>query len=364
MRDQFEEALLLQTEFSANNTPAMQRRGQLVRTEIAAEIRALIAGRSGLSEVPDLQVQGKDGTGRKTEVPWVRVYSASRSPSATIGWYAVYLFSAEGDRLYLSINQGTTRWDGAGFPRRPEHELRARVEWARAQLTDDVGEVRGTWLPDIQLDSRRSELGRGYELGNVLALEYHLDAIPSDEELVRDLHEAIHLLGVIYRREDEGLYVPGDPPEVADAETQIERLAGNRRRRAGRGTRLSAAQRRAIELHAVDLATGHLETLGYSVTDVGVTHSFDLLARRGEEELKVEVKGTTSSGSEILLTRNEVLLHQQEHPHNALAIVHSIRLAGNSQEPTAQQGILVFEHPWELDTARLVPMAFRYSTGL
>jgi hypothetical protein len=294
----------------------------------------------------------------------VRVYSASRSPSATIGWYAVYLFSAEGDRLYLSLNQGTTRWDGTGFPRRPEHELRARVKWARTQLADDLGDLADSWKPHIQLDSRRSELGRGYELGNVAAIEYTLDAIPPDEQLYEDLRTAMNLLGVIYRREDEGLYVPGDSPEVADAETQIERLAGNRRRRQGRGPRLSATQRRAIELRAVDLATSHLVALGYSVIDVGATHSYDLHATRGDEELKVEVKGTTSTGSEVLLTRNEVLLHQEAHPHNALAVVHSIYLGRDTDSPTATGGELVFEQPWQLDSARLVPMAFRYATGL
>ncbi|MEU7006771.1 DUF3578 domain-containing protein [Streptomyces sp. NPDC046332] len=55
-----------------------------------------------------LGIEGPDGTGLKTEVPWVRVYDPAMSPSATTGWYAVYLFSGTGDRVYLFLNQGTT----------------------------------------------------------------------------------------------------------------------------------------------------------------------------------------------------------------------------------------------------------------
>ena len=89
-----------------------------------------------------------------------------------------------------------------------------------------------------------------------------------------------------------------------------------------------------IEKHAVAVATAHLVGLGYKVTDVGSTQSFDLDARRGLDRLKVEVKGTTSSGSHVILTRAEVALHKTAYPNNALAIVHSIELDRTS-EPSA-----------------------------
>lgn len=87
--------------------------GVLVRREIASWLRAQLAELSRLvpAAVDDLGVEVRDGTGRKTEIPWVRIFSASRSPSATVGFYVVYLLSGAGGQAYLSLNQGTTRWE-------------------------------------------------------------------------------------------------------------------------------------------------------------------------------------------------------------------------------------------------------------
>lgn len=42
------------------------------------------------------------------------------------------------------------------------------------------------------------------------------------------------------------------------------------------------------------------------VHDRHVGNSFDLLATRGDERLYVEVKGTSTSGEQVILTKNEV----------------------------------------------------------
>jgi hypothetical protein len=362
MRDAFEETLLLQTEYSHENTPAMQRRGQLIRREIAGELRLLLPRLIDESGIADLGVEGRDGTGLKTEIPWTRAYSESRSPSATEGWYIVYLFSAKGDRVYLSINQGTTRWDGREYRSRPKSELDARVSWAR-QLLSQMPGYPGAWIRDVQLNSSR-KLGRGYEWGNVVAAEYALDSLPSDAELEDDLVTAARWLGAIYTASDNALNLPGEAgPELADAQTAIELNAG-KARRGGQGFRLSTAEKRAVEQRAVDVVTAHLVALGFAVTDVGLRESFDLDARKSGEKLKVEVKGTTSAGSEILLTANEVALHLDAFPDNALGIVHSIVLDRGTDAPTASGGNLVFESPWELKTEHLIPMSYRYATGL
>ena len=106
------------------------------------------------------------------------------------------------------------------------------------------------------------------------------------------------------------------------------------------------------------------EAMGYTTKDVGDQLSYDVLATKGEEIIKVEVKGTTSNGSEVVLTRNEVKLHREDHPANALAIVRYIQLHRHDDGPTATGGELQLTMPWEVDDARLEPIAYRYSTGL
>jgi hypothetical protein len=366
MRDAVEEVLLLQTEYSPLNTEPMQRRGVLVRTEFRDELNDLIPVMEAQSGIDDLRVQGKDGTGLKTEIPWTRIYSASRSPRPTSGWYVVFLFSAAGDRVYLSLNQGTTRWDGAEFRRQPEAALVARTNWARSVLMTD-GPFPPKWTTTIQLDNTVSELGTGYALGNVVAAEYLIDEIPSDAEIEQDLLQIIGWLGQIYRAADEGLYVPGDSPDVADIEEALETIADPLRSRTGKGPRLTAAERRVIEERAVLLTMEHFASpaMGYAVRDVGKNESYDIHATKADAVVKIEVKGTTSNGSEIVLTRNEVELHTTDHPANALAIVRNIKLHRlKDSPPTASGGELVLSMPWAVEHDRLAPIAYRYTTGL
>ncbi|WP_385642866.1 MrcB family domain-containing protein [Streptomyces sp. SudanB91_2054] len=90
----------------------MQARGVTIRQELP-RLRAHVALLTwALGTAPDeLGIEGRDGTGLKTEVPLVRVFGREQSPSATTGWYVVYLFDASGQRVYLSLNQGPT-WTG------------------------------------------------------------------------------------------------------------------------------------------------------------------------------------------------------------------------------------------------------------
>jgi MrcB-like, N-terminal domain len=122
----------LQTSWSSGNTPEMQERGVLIRQAGPRAVKAMLVGLSSL--VPDLAVEGRDGTGRKTRVPWIRVYSKSRSPSATSGWYVSFLFAADGSAIFLSINQGTTSWDSGNLKISAAEVLDARVRWARGIL--------------------------------------------------------------------------------------------------------------------------------------------------------------------------------------------------------------------------------------
>lgn len=322
------------------------------------------------ASVEDLGVEGRDGTGLKTEIPWVRVCAREQSPSATTGWYVVYLFSAAGDRVYLSLNQGTTVWTGGDFKARKVEDLRARVGWALPLLAEQMAE-RGDLHQEILLDAR-TPLGRGYEPGNVVAIEYSRDALPAQQVLTTDLLYMLSLLRSVYAAELLAPHVPGDPtPEVLEAEQSAAVVAGRRssRRatrppRSGQGFRLTAAERRAIERRSVQAATLFFETQGWSVKDVGDRESFDLLLSRGEERLRAEIKGTTSAGHDVILTRAEVDKQRRYYPDNALVVVHSIVLDRTAEEPVASGGVLHCTSPWEIAEEDLTVISYAYRTAV
>jgi hypothetical protein len=359
VRTEIEQVLDFQTAWTSKNTPAMVERGVLIRDDIPNWMRSRTAEMFGnLPEhFQDLWSEGRDGTGLKSQIPWVRTFSRGRSPSATEGWYLVYLFEASGSRVYLSINQGTTRWHKGEFRPRPVSELAARATWARDVLRSEI-EANDNLTPDMDL-SGSTQLGRAYQAGNVFSIQYLKDALPTEEVLAADFDLMLSLLVTLYEDEENTLLIPGDPaPELIDARALADAAAGKRRTR-GRN-RLTSAERKAIEERAVDVTTEHLLRLGYTVKDVGLTHSFDLDARLGASRLFVEVKGTVSAGEEVVLTRNEVTLHQKDPTSSMLAIVSRIVLDRTGMVPTASGGLLRTIHPWMLLDADLTTLSYTY----
>ena len=144
------------------------------------------------------------------------------------------------------------------------------------------------------------------------------------------------------------------------AEEAAEILAG-KPAPAAQGFRPNAQQRRAIEMHAMDVGRDFLTSLGWSVDDVSrePAHPFDLHATRSEgSELEVEVKGTTTAGTKVLLTRNEVA-NASSLATAALVVVANIRL--DTAEPaSATGGDLSFFHPWTPAPESLQAISYAY----
>jgi hypothetical protein len=76
-------------------------------------------------------------------------------------------------------------------------------------------------------------------------------------------------------------------------------------------------------------------------------------ARRGQ--------GTTSLGEQVILTRNEVHLHRERFPRNALAVVSLIELRQEAGAWLASGGELRFITHWEIEEDALRPLTFRYA---
>ena len=101
----------------------------------------------------------------------------------------------------------------------------------------------------------------------------------------------------------------------------------------------------------------------WTVEDVHKDHSYDLECSRGNEVLYVEVKGTTSTGETVLMTRGEVRLAKQRHPNTELFVVSRIRIDdAAAQRPIASGGDVSVYRGWAADDSRLRPLGFEYLT--
>lgn len=87
------------------------------------------------------------------------------------------------------------------------------------------------------------------------------------------------------------------------------------------GYRLSAEERKLIELEAMAVVRKTLEEQGYQVKDVSSRASYDFEARRGQDVLYVEVKGSTTRPWCVELTAAEHRVASREGDRYSLYVV-------------------------------------------
>jgi hypothetical protein len=122
---------------------------------------------------------------------------------------------------------------------------------------------------------------------------------------------------------------------------------------AGQGIGLSAADRVAVEQHAMTAAENYYRKEGYETQVRG--RPFDLLCLRGDEELRVEVKGTTGTGESVLVTIGEV---KSARAHaTELFVLSEIKLTPKGPKG----GRMTIVAPWKPTFAQLQPKLYKYT---
>lgn len=144
------------------------------------------AALGALSE--NMLIVGSPGQGNWAAVPWISVFDTTVTTSATRGHYVVYLFSADMNRLHLSLNQGTTTVRNE-FGARAVDELRRRAAILRAR----VPEFKASFS-EAPIDlGATGNLPTGYEAGHAFGRSYDLHALPPDANMITDLSNLVEL---------------------------------------------------------------------------------------------------------------------------------------------------------------------------
>lgn len=141
---------------------------------------------------------------------------------------------------------------------------------------------------------------------------------------------------------------------VAEAPTNVPDV----QLRPGQGFQPDQRLSFAIEMRAMEVVRQWLEAERWDVADCSKTSSFDFFARRGEEVLFVEVKGTMGAGQTIQLTRAEVEFSQAHRDHMALVVVSGIAISEQEGAVVGRGGLLTVRRPWAPDASSLTPISF------
>ncbi|WP_257461315.1 protein NO VEIN domain-containing protein [Archangium lipolyticum] len=156
------------------------------------------------------------------------------------------------------------------------------------------------------------------------------------------------------------------PPSVELVAEPMELpVAAEASRSSGQGFSSDSRVRMEIERHAMERARAYFQKAGFTkIVDVSRQKSFDLHVQDGERELFVEVKGTKTVGSRILLTRNEVEFARRNRDKMVLYVFHSMRVREVNGEMIVEGGEERVSDPWDVDSGTLDIASITYSYAL
>lgn len=146
--------------------------GSYVRSDVPKEFKLLHC----LND--QYTVTGSVGQGNWASVPWIAIMNKAITTSTQRCYYIVYLFSEDMGRLYLTLAQGVTETTREEMLKRKQ-EIRDHVEMKASVKKDN----------DVYLGE--SSKAKGYALSTAAYIEYLMDDMPSEGELVDDLESMI-----------------------------------------------------------------------------------------------------------------------------------------------------------------------------
>lgn len=310
--------------------------------------------------IPDhsdnLRIEGRDGIGRKTQAPWVRIYSEDLSPSATTGFYLVIHFTTNGQSFFITLGCGANKWDSerGDLIKYADKDIYDKVNWAKSILNQEGVDYTG-FTDQINIGSKHTT-PKSFEKATVICKKINVTET-TDDEIKKTIVDALRILSVIYSHRIDANSTISSILSGSELDVVINPIKSNNG--TGQGFSLSAPERKAVEIRAMEVTLNHLISLGYKVKNTSANNPFDYLAKKAGETIKVEVKGTTSiSADAVMMTSNEVELHKNEVGTIALAIVRQIKFTERGVQAKCEGGLLEFIYPWRIEKWTLEPKAY------
>ncbi|MDV2857722.1 MrcB family domain-containing protein [Oceanimonas sp. CAM02] len=158
----------------------------LIRNDLLEYVNKILSDVGG-----EYITKSSAGTGSWAEVPWLSILNPSITTSTQSGIYPVYLFRADGTGAYLSLGFGTADLKdkyGTKGAKGKAGELKLKV-------LDRDGRLKN-WDSVVDLKAKTNR-AKSYEWASVGAKFYHVDNMPSEEELISDLKELLDIYSFI-----------------------------------------------------------------------------------------------------------------------------------------------------------------------
>lgn len=150
--------------------------GKLVKNQMVDELK-------NIEQLKGFKLKGSIGNGNFAEVPWVAIMDENITKSTTEGIYIVFLFSGDGEKVFLTLNQGVTYFKNKKFKK---HDI--------VKASNTIYEILDSpeSAPiDIDLKAKTS-LGKGYENTTISGFEYYINDMPDSSIIESDINKLLN----------------------------------------------------------------------------------------------------------------------------------------------------------------------------
>lgn len=144
----------------------------------------------------NIRTKGSAGQGNWATVPWIGVFDAAISTSATKGFDIVYLFSPDMSSVYLSLNQGWTFFNDT-YGRNAKNNISKVSTYWQSTLASRTDRMKTKPIDLTSSLQNKNSLVSGYELGNIFSIKYDSDNLPDNDQLLTDLQDMLFCLNEI-----------------------------------------------------------------------------------------------------------------------------------------------------------------------
>lgn len=145
--------------------------GDLVKNKMVEELK-------NIEELKNLKIKGSIGNGQFASIPWVAIMNEEVSKTTAKGIDIVFLFSADGEKVYLTLNQGATYFR--------EKKLKYQDILKISKSIYEILESPESRPVDINLNSS-TVLGSSYESTTISGFEYSINNMPDSVTIENDI---------------------------------------------------------------------------------------------------------------------------------------------------------------------------------
>jgi hypothetical protein len=168
----------------------------------------------------NVRIQGSTGAGNITASPWIALFDARITASATTGYYIVYLFATDLSTVTLCLAFGTTQF-AQQFGATAFSRMRAAATRLQEAFEHLIPPVLHRGPIDLKAKSKH-KLHYSYQQSAILSYEpYRVSDLPDERHLVQDLQDLVKIYSEIASDPIE-MTVDRLVEAVADKASQIE----------------------------------------------------------------------------------------------------------------------------------------------